>query len=110
MYHSPKGFTAAVGKLAKYCLNPEKKHSQDFYDVGYKQTDSDLLFHHIEEGFDMDKKTGMRKSLRGEDQFVIPMELGVTARKIFTTSWQIDKEGDLPKLTSAYRDRRNEGE
>ena len=109
-YHSMKGFTAAVAKLARYCLNPEKPHAQEFFDVGYKESDSDLLFRHIEEGFDLSKRTGNRKNERGEEQFRIPMNLGVTKKKPFTTSWQIDKEGDLPKLTSAYRDHRSKGE
>lgn len=110
VYHSPKGFTTAVAKLAKFCLNPEKKHSKDFFDVGYKESDSELLFKHIEDGFDMSKRVGDRISERGQAQFRIPMNLGVLKKKVFTTAWQIDKEGDPPKLTSAYLDRRNEGE
>lgn len=110
IYHSPKGFVAAVAKLARYCLNPEKPHAKEFFDVGYKQSDSDLLFRHIEEGFDVDRKTGMRKNDKGQEQFRISMNLGVTRKKAFTTSWQIDQEGDRPKLTSAYRDHRSEGE
>ena len=52
-YHSKKGFTVAVAKLASYCLNPEKPHSKEFFDVGYTKDDSDLLFRHIEEGLEM---------------------------------------------------------
>ena len=110
VYHSSKGFTAAVAKFAKYFLDPEKPHAKEFFDVGYKQSDSDLLFQHIEEGFDLSKRTGTRKNERGQEQFRIPMMLGVVQKKSFTTSWQIDKEGDMPKLTSAYRDRRSKGE
>lgn len=110
VYHSPKGFTAAVAKLAKYCLDPDKPHAQEFFDVGYKESDSDLLFQHIEDGFDLTKRIGDRKGAKGEDQFRIPMMLGVTEKKSFTTSWQIDNPGDKPKLTSAYRDRRSKGE
>ena len=109
-YHSGKGFTAAVAKLAKYCLNPEKPHAKEFFDVGYKESDSDLLFRHIEEGFDMAKRIGIRHTESGEEQFRIPMKLGITQKRTFTTSWQIDKDGNVPKLTSAYRDRRNKGE
>lgn len=110
VYHSSKGFTAAVSKFAKYFLDPKQPHSKEFFDVGYKESDSDLLFRHIEEGYDLSKRTGMRKNDRGQEQFRIPMSLGVTRKKSFTTSWQIDKEGDQPKLTSAYRDRRSKGE
>ena len=106
VYHSPKGFTAAVAKLAKYCLNPEKKHSKEFFDVGYKTTDADLLFEHIEKGFDVTKKRGVMKIGSDVEKFNIPMELGVTKKKMFTTAWQIDAPGAKPRLTSAYRDRR----
>lgn len=106
-YHSEKGFSIAWGKLAKYCLDPSKKHSKDFFSIGYTEKDSDLLFKHIEEGFDLTKKMGERKTERGEDQFRIPISLGVTQKKIFTTSWQIDLGKTEPKLTSAYLDRRN---
>ena len=110
VYHSNKGFTVAAAKLDKYLLNPAQPHAKEFFDVGYTENDSDLLFKHIEEEFDLSKKDGDRISERGQEQFRIPMELGVTEKKTFTTSWQIDKEGDEPKLTSAYRDRRNKGE
>lgn len=109
-YHSSKGFTAAAAKFAKYFLDPEKPHAKEFFEAGYKESDSDFLFKHIEEGFDMSKRTGTRKNERGQEQFRIPMNLGVVQKKPFTTSWQIDKEGDKPKLTSAYRDRRSKGE
>lgn len=37
VYRSTKGFTAAVAKLAKYCLNPEKRHSKELFDVATKK-------------------------------------------------------------------------
>lgn len=105
-YLSSKGFTIAVAKIGKFLLDPGKKHSKEFFDVGYTPSDSEKLFKHIEAGYDLNKKTGMRKSDRGDDQFSIPMELGVTARRIFNTAWQIDKGASKPKLVSAYLDRR----
>lgn len=110
IYQSAKGFTAAVAKLSKFCLNPEKKHSKEFFDVGYTENDADTLFRHIEEGYDLTKKSGSRLSERGQEQFTIPMLLGMTKKKLFTTAWQIDKDGDPPKMTSAFRDRRNKEE
>lgn len=110
VYHSDKGFTVAIAKLDKYLLNPAQPHAKEFFDVGYMENDSALLLKHIEEEFDPNKKDGCRISERGQEQFRIPMDLGVTEKKTFTTSWQIDKEGGTPKLTSAYRDRRNKGE
>ena len=105
-YHSAKGFRIAVAKLARFCLDPEKKHAKEFFDVGYQPSDSDLLFRHIEEGFDMGRKIGERKSEMGDDQFCIPMKLGVTEKRMFSTAWQIDKGALEPKLVTAYLDRR----
>lgn len=106
-YHSAKGFTAAVSKLAGYCLNPEKKHFKDFAGVGYTTEDADLLFKHLEDGFDLSKKSADRPGHGGGIQFSIPMLLGVTEKKTFTTSWHLAPEASEPKFTSAYRDRRN---
>lgn len=105
IYHSPKGFTAAVAKLAKYCLNPEKPHAKEFFDVGYKQSDSDLLFSHIEDGYDYSKRRNNQKLEYGE-RFEIPMLLGVTSKKMFNTGWQIDNGKNEPKFVTAYIDRR----
>lgn len=107
VYHSEKGFTIAEAKLSKYCLNPKQKHAKEFFGLGYTPNDSDMLFRHIEEGFDMSKRKDERKGYGGSVQFLIPMELGVSSKRIFTTSWQIDKESDSPRMTSAYMDRRN---
>ena len=106
VYRSSKGFTVAAAKLGKFCLDPEKKHSKEFFDVGYKPGDSDLLFSHIEQGFDINKMIRERLNSDGARQFVIPMMLGVINRRLFTTAWQVDKDSDTPKLTSAYIDRR----
>lgn len=108
VYYSKKGFAVAVAKLARYCLNPERKHAKDFFDLGYTENDADLLFSHIEDGFDLAKKTRSRTSEQGEEQFAIPMLLGVVRKEMLTTSWQVDKSSGKPRLTSAYRDRRNQ--
>jgi hypothetical protein len=106
IYHSTKGFAVAQSKLAKYCLNPDKPHAKEFFEVGYKETDEAILFQHIQSGFDMNKKSESRFRESGAEQFAIPMKLGVTKQRTFTTSWQIDEPGDEPRMTSAYLDRR----
>lgn len=90
-------------KLSGYCLNPNGKHSKDFYNVGYSTEDAELLFRDIEKGFDLSKKTGIRITEDHEIHFTILMDLGVTEKQEFLTSWQIAKNGEMPKLTSAYR-------
>lgn len=108
IYHSTKGFSVAVAKLAKYCLNSEKPHAKEFFDVGYRPDDSDQLFKDIERGFDLAKAVDGRKNAKGQEQFRIPMKLGrqTSLQKWFSTCWQIDFEDSPPKMTTAYRDRR----
>lgn len=105
-YRSNKRFVVASAKLSRFCLDPNGKHSKEFFDVGYTVDDSDLLFQHIEEGFDMNKKIGERMSQRGEHQFSIPIKLGVTTKQIFNTAWQIDDSSIEPRLITIYLDRR----
>ena len=106
VYLSFKGFTIAEAKLTRYCLDPEKKHSGEFFEVGYGRLDHDLLFQHIEEGFDLSKKIGERTSPRGDKQFCIPIQLGVTKKRTFNTAWQIDAGNLYRKMVTAYLDRR----
>lgn len=109
VYHSEKGFSIAAAKLAGFCLSPDKKHSKEFFDVGYKESDSELLLRDIERGFDLSKKGPDRLNDRGDTQFAIPMELGVTQTRLFNTGWQIDKGTSEPKFVTAYTDRRLRG-
>lgn len=107
VYHSEKGFTIAEAKLKKFCLSPEGKHSAQFFQVGYKPEDADVLFRDIESEFDMSKRRGDRKGYNDGIQFAMTMKLGVTTKRDFTVSWQIDVGSDIPQMTSAYVDRRN---
>ena len=102
-YKSEKGFVVVAKKLTGYCLNPDSKHSNEFFRVGYSTEDAELLFRDIEKGFDLSKKTGIRTTEDNEIRFTILMDLGVTEKQEFLTSWQIGKNGEMPKLTSAYK-------
>ena len=106
VYHSKKGFSVAEAKLSKFFLNAAKKHAKEFFEVGYTANDADRLLKDIEAGFDLAKKSSTRKSPRGDDQFCIPMRLGVTQKRMFTTAWQTSDGEDEPKLITAYLDRR----
>lgn len=105
VYRSAKGFTVAAAKLAKYCLDPTKAHSKEFFDVGYTPEDSDLLFRHLQEGYDLNKRRPGDTTLYGE-KFDIPMTLGVTSKRLFNTAWQVDKGTTEAKFITAYIDRR----
>lgn len=109
VYHSEKGFSIAEAKLGGFCLSPDKKHSKEFFDVGYEEGDSELLLQDIERGFDLSKKGPDRLNFKGDTQFSIPMELGVTRTRLFNTGWQIDKGASEPKFLTAYVDRRLKG-
>lgn len=103
VYHSVKGFCIAERKLSGFCLKPGSKHSDHFFRIGYGETDAELLFRHIETGYDASKK--MDVCFAGEaEKFCIPMTLGVTVKWTFRTAWQIDKPGDKPRFISAYHD------
>lgn len=111
VYHSSKGFTTDERKLSGYCLKPGAKHADDFFQVGYKESDAALLFQHLHQGFDMSKKRNASFDKSGAEKFSIPMKLGVDVKRTFNTAWRIDQPGDAPRFISAYRmDRLKEDE
>lgn len=107
VYHSSKGFTINQNKLSGYCLKPYADHSREFFNVGYKTTDSDKLFLDIESNYDESKKLTVMKEKVAES-FSIPMYLGVTSTRLFRTVWQKDKPDSKPRFITAYVDRRLE--
>lgn len=110
-YQSKKGFYVPISKIQKYCLNPEKKHSKEFFEDGYTKEDGEKLFRDIESGFDLSKRNGSRPGFQGKETYSIPMTLGVTNKREYTTAWRDDGPDDSPRLVSAYVDRRiKEGE
>lgn len=91
-------------KISEYLLKPGTKHSQEFFDTGYTERDSELLISDITEQFDISRAVEFRKGYGGSEQFSIFMQLGKNSKKRFRTTWQIDKKGETPRLTSAYRE------
>lgn len=106
-YQSGKGFVVHPDKIHGFCLNPKSKHAKEFFDDGYTEADGEKLFHDLEEGFDLKKK--IAEKLTGDGNvttYTIPMELGVTSRRLYTTAWMNDGPDGQPRLVTAYVDRR----
>lgn len=90
------------GKVNDFLLKPGAKHSREFFDSGYTESDGEQLVKDITEQFDMDKAVEWREGYNGSEQFVIYMWLREN-KKRFKTVWQIDRPGDIPRIISAYR-------
>ena len=97
-------FVVQPDKINKFLLKPGAKHSKEFFDVGYSTDDYIKLYEDIASQFDMKKAKYDEKSKFGRG-FSMDMQLGITKKRTFKTVWQIDKEGDKPRLITAYRQR-----
>ena len=105
-YRSGKGFSIHQDKLAKFCLQPGGKHSEQFFKLGYTADDSKRLFRDIEKGYDPSKRILDSTIDSGKVKFSIPMKLGVTSTRLFRTVWQEDGSEDRSRFITAYIDRR----
>lgn len=103
-YQSSKGFTCKEDKMSGWCLNPEKKHWPEFAEVGYRETDSELLMQHIHDGYDLFNAKESAPGKHCHRKFTISMDLGVTEKRNFVTAWAIENEGEQPKFVTAYRE------
>lgn len=97
-------FVIHPDKINKFLLKPGAKHSKEFFDVGYLPDDYAELYKDIAAQFDMEKAKYDEKSSFGQG-FSIDMQLGITKKRTFKTVWQIDKNGDKPRLITAHRRR-----
>ena len=107
-YQSSKGFTVKQSKFSEWCLKPGTDHSDEFFGVGYKPTDSDRLFRDMEKCFDLSRKRDVMPVGKTKEKFSIPMSLGVTANRLFRTVWQKDGPDEAARFVTAYIDRRLE--
>lgn len=96
-------FDVHSDKISKYLLKPGAKHSGEFFDVGYSELYPKQLYDDISKGFDMEKAVEKKAGYNGSQTFNIYMELGVSEKKQFRTSWQIDSTGGKPRLITAHR-------
>ena len=96
-------FDLDPNKIIKFLLLPGAKHSEEFFNVGYKPGDYELLFDDIAAGFDMKKAVDFRPNPSGKEGFSIFMKLGVTKKRDFRTTWERKNSKSKPRFTSAYR-------
>nr|DAH77328.1 MAG TPA: hypothetical protein [Caudoviricetes sp.] len=94
----------APDKINKFFLKPNAKHSRDFFDVGYKPTDFELLNKDLKECFDYSKAVDKVVSDNGVERFSIFTELGVNEKKRFRTVWQKDTPESTPRIITAHRE------
>ena len=102
---TPKKFTG-------YFLNPEAKHAEDFFNVGYTKEDSMRLRYDIAKQFDMSKAVDFKEMPDGAIRFNIYMELGVTKKRRFLIGWIQDTPDSVPRIVTGFRKEggRNNGE
>lgn len=102
---TPKKFTG-------YFLNPEAKHAEDFFNVGYTKEDPMRLRYDIAKQFDMSKAVDFKEMPDGAIRFNIYMELGVTKKRRFLIGWIQDTPDSVPRIVTGFRKDggRNNGE
>lgn len=97
-------FEIPQDKIKKFLLSPGAKHADEYFDVGYKESDYERLFDDIESNFDTSKITDVKKSSDGTENFSIFMDLGVTSKKRFRTVWRKDTPNIKPRLITGHRE------
>ncbi len=91
-------------KMSEYCLKVGSKHSDEFFDVGYKPDDSVKLNNDIIKQFDMSKAKDNKLLADGAERFSIFMNLGVAKTRSFRTVWQKDKPSSKARFITAHRE------
>lgn len=94
----------APDKINKFFLKPNAKHSREFFDVGYKSTDFELLNKDLKACFDYSKAVDKVVLDNGAERFSIFTELGVNEKKRFRTVWQKDTPESTPHIITAHRE------
>ena len=90
-------------KYSGYFLKEGAKHADQFFDVGYTANDVLQLRYDMAKQFDMSKAVEFRDRNGGARTFNIYMELGVTKKRSFATSWMEDFPGSTPRIITAFR-------
>lgn len=91
-------------KINSFCLLPGAKHAEDFFDVGYKPGDTDLLRNDMSSAFDYKNAVDISVSSDNVEKFSVFMDLGVDKKKRFRTVWQKDTPESTPRLITAHRE------
>ena len=94
----------APDKINKFFLKPNAKHAKEFFDVGYKPTDFELLDKDLKASFDYSKAVDKVVLDNGVERFSIFTELGVDKKKRFRTVWQKDTSESIPHIITVHRE------
>lgn len=95
--------TIADGKITNWLLSPDKKHYQDFVDVGYSKDKPERLRKDLLNGIKNNEAMEHETNEHGEKTYNVDMLLGVTKKRKFRTGWQIDKGSAVPRLVTAFK-------
>ncbi len=90
-------------KFSGYFLKPGAKHADQFFSVGYTESDVLQLRYDIVRQFDMSKAVDRSVDKNGAETFNIYMSLGVTKKKSFLTGWQVDAPGEKARIITGFR-------
>lgn len=91
-------------KINKFLLKPGAKHSKEFFDVGYKESDYELLVNDLLNGFSNGEIVDRIVFSNDVERFSIFMQLGVKKKKRFRSVWQKDTPESEPRLITAHRE------
>ena len=95
-------------KFSGYFLKPGAKHADQFFSVGYTESDVLQLRYDIARQFDMGKAVEFKNLGGGATQFNIYMELGVTKKRAFVTGWVQDASDSKPRIVTSFRKNRDD--
>lgn len=91
-------------KINKFCLDPKGKHADEFFSVGYKPGDYEILYQDLMRNFDESKIVDKVNPGDGVERFSVFMDLGVDKKKRFRTVWQKDTPDSKPRFITAHRE------
>lgn len=91
-------------KINKFCLDPKGKHANEFFSVGYKPGDYEILYQDLMKNFDESKIVDKVDPGDGVERFSVFMNLGVDKKKRFRTVWQKDTPDSKPRFITAHRE------
>lgn len=93
-------------KVKGYLLHNKGTHSKDFYEVGYKPTDSSVLIKDIKNNLLFSTANESYKKESVYKTYIVDMDLGVTNSKRFRTIWELKYKSSKPRFITAFRIRR----
>lgn len=89
-------------KAERFFLDPDGKHSAEFFDVGYTQNDGEILKADIRRGLMLNQATLSKASTEDIQKYIVDMQLGITKHRTFRTVWWADND-EGPRIITAHR-------